>query len=331
MDRILATHTGSLIRPPELLAFLAAKERGQELRRGGLPEDACAPPLTTSSTSRSRWGSTCPTTARWARPAGSRTCTSGSAGSRSARSSSRAGPCIPRVGTARRSPAPIPRWTRSRTPASTSRTPPPRARCPTRRPRPPAKGVAWVCTGPLTYDRAAVDRDIANFKAALAEHEHDIVDGFLPVVAPASAYWLLNEYYAGEEEFMFALADALARGVPGDRRRRAAGPGRRRGDDARGGHDDVARAVVGRLPPVGRPARARAQPRARGPARGPRPLPRVLGQLARPACVRPGAQGRGRPDPGRERRRPTSWSRPTPGTSTSGGCGRKCRCPRARS
>jgi 5-methyltetrahydropteroyltriglutamate--homocysteine methyltransferase len=31
MDRILATHTGSLIRPPELLAFLAAKERGQEI------------------------------------------------------------------------------------------------------------------------------------------------------------------------------------------------------------------------------------------------------------------------------------------------------------
>ncbi len=31
MDRILATHTGSLIRPPELLKFLAAKERGQEV------------------------------------------------------------------------------------------------------------------------------------------------------------------------------------------------------------------------------------------------------------------------------------------------------------
>ena len=29
MDRILATHTGSLIRPPELLQFLAAKERGE--------------------------------------------------------------------------------------------------------------------------------------------------------------------------------------------------------------------------------------------------------------------------------------------------------------
>src|SRR2546423_14835080 len=31
MDRILATHTGSLIRPPELLSFLAAKEAGQDV------------------------------------------------------------------------------------------------------------------------------------------------------------------------------------------------------------------------------------------------------------------------------------------------------------
>ena len=29
MGKILATHTGSLIRPPELLAFLAAGERGE--------------------------------------------------------------------------------------------------------------------------------------------------------------------------------------------------------------------------------------------------------------------------------------------------------------
>src|SRR5581483_2358153 len=31
MDRILATHTGSLIRPPELMALLGAKERGQDV------------------------------------------------------------------------------------------------------------------------------------------------------------------------------------------------------------------------------------------------------------------------------------------------------------
>ena len=35
MDRILATHTGSLIRPPELLAYLAAKERGQAIDEDG--------------------------------------------------------------------------------------------------------------------------------------------------------------------------------------------------------------------------------------------------------------------------------------------------------
>ncbi len=35
MDRILATHTGSLIRPPDLLAFLAAKERGQDVDEAG--------------------------------------------------------------------------------------------------------------------------------------------------------------------------------------------------------------------------------------------------------------------------------------------------------
>ena len=70
------------------------------------------------------------------------------------------------------------------------------------------QGVAWVCTGPLTYDRAAVDRDIANSRRH-SPGQRASSTAFLPVVAPASAYWLLNEYYAGEEEFMFALADAL--------------------------------------------------------------------------------------------------------------------------
>ena len=34
-------------------------------------------------------------------------------------------------------------------------------------------------------------------------------DVFLPVVAPASVYWLQNEYYPTEEEFVYAVADAL--------------------------------------------------------------------------------------------------------------------------
>jgi 5-methyltetrahydropteroyltriglutamate--homocysteine methyltransferase len=67
--------------------------------------------------------------------------------------------------------------------------------------------VEWVCTGPIGYDPAAIQRDIGNLKRALAGD--DELEGFLPVVAPASAYWLANEHYATDEEFVYGLADAL--------------------------------------------------------------------------------------------------------------------------
>jgi 5-methyltetrahydropteroyltriglutamate--homocysteine methyltransferase len=71
----------------------------------------------------------------------------------------------------------------------------------------PVQGKIWVCTGPIRYDRSALDRDIANLQSAL--EDVDTVGAFLPVVAPASTYWLENEYYASDDEFVFALADAL--------------------------------------------------------------------------------------------------------------------------
>jgi 5-methyltetrahydropteroyltriglutamate--homocysteine methyltransferase len=74
--------------------------------------------------------------------------------------------------------------------------------------RPGAPSV-WVCTGPMTYNRAAIDRDLVNFKVALEGSGRDISQTFLPVVAPASAYWLANEYYPTDEEFVYALADVL--------------------------------------------------------------------------------------------------------------------------
>jgi 5-methyltetrahydropteroyltriglutamate--homocysteine methyltransferase len=76
-------------------------------------------------------------------------------------------------------------------------------------PKPGAKPLVrrYVVTGPLKYDTAALERDIANLKRSLEGVDH--VDAFLPVVAPASAYWLDNEHYGSEEEFVFALADAL--------------------------------------------------------------------------------------------------------------------------
>jgi 5-methyltetrahydropteroyltriglutamate--homocysteine methyltransferase len=70
-----------------------------------------------------------------------------------------------------------------------------------------AEAKAWVCTGPIEYDPTAIRADIARFRAALTGV--DVADAFLPVVAPASVYWLRNEHYATEEELVYALADAL--------------------------------------------------------------------------------------------------------------------------
>jgi 5-methyltetrahydropteroyltriglutamate--homocysteine methyltransferase len=73
------------------------------------------------------------------------------------------------------------------------------------------RGRNWalpVCVGPLTYTgQEAIKTDIANFKAALAAAGVD--QGFMTSVAPGSASRIGNTYYASEEEFIFACADAM--------------------------------------------------------------------------------------------------------------------------
>src|SRR4051794_35386081 len=69
--------------------------------------------------------------------------------------------------------------------------------------------IQWVCTGPITYiGQAAVQRDIANLKAALADI--DAAEAFLPAISPSNVQSLfINEYYASDDEFQAAIADAL--------------------------------------------------------------------------------------------------------------------------
>ena len=78
--------------------------------------------------------------------------------------------------------------------------------------RAPAPPTQWVCTGPIAYiGQAALQRDIANFKAALDGLDTEMVtEAFMPVAAPASIEpGRLNEHYPSEEAYVFALADAL--------------------------------------------------------------------------------------------------------------------------
>jgi 5-methyltetrahydropteroyltriglutamate--homocysteine methyltransferase len=65
------------------------------------------------------------------------------------------------------------------------------------------------CIAPLTYTGAEnLQVDIANFKAAL--EGIDDRDAFLPAVAPGSIeHWLWNEHYATQEEFIYAIAEAM--------------------------------------------------------------------------------------------------------------------------
>lgn len=63
-------------------------------------------------------------------------------------------------------------------------------------------------TAPVTYKgEDALQADIANLRAALAAHPG--VEGFMTAVAPGSFGREQNRYYASQEEFLYAIADAM--------------------------------------------------------------------------------------------------------------------------
>jgi 5-methyltetrahydropteroyltriglutamate--homocysteine methyltransferase len=66
-----------------------------------------------------------------------------------------------------------------------------------------------VCTGALAYTgHSELQRDLANFRAALAGVEGK--EAFLPANTPGTIeHWLANEHYAGDEAFLFAIAEAM--------------------------------------------------------------------------------------------------------------------------
>ena len=64
------------------------------------------------------------------------------------------------------------------------------------------------CIAPLAWKDRAYERDIANLKAALAEV--DVEEGFLPSPSPGIIVMRIpNQYYKTEEEYLFAVADAM--------------------------------------------------------------------------------------------------------------------------
>jgi 5-methyltetrahydropteroyltriglutamate--homocysteine methyltransferase len=65
-----------------------------------------------------------------------------------------------------------------------------------------------TCTGPIKYTgQAIVHHDIDNLKAALGGI--GIEDAFMTAVSPATMQILANEYYKSQEEYTWALAEAI--------------------------------------------------------------------------------------------------------------------------
>jgi 5-methyltetrahydropteroyltriglutamate--homocysteine methyltransferase len=75
--------------------------------------------------------------------------------------------------------------------------------------QPGARHVHMVCTGPIAYrGHAQLARDIANFRAALAAVK--VEEAFIPAISPANVEdWQRNAYYKSQEEYLYAIADAL--------------------------------------------------------------------------------------------------------------------------
>jgi len=71
------------------------------------------------------------------------------------------------------------------------------------------RAALWpVCVSKLTYTgHAAIQSDIANFKAAL--QAAGVEEGFMTSIAPGSASRIANRYYKTDEEFLYACADAM--------------------------------------------------------------------------------------------------------------------------
>jgi 5-methyltetrahydropteroyltriglutamate--homocysteine methyltransferase len=68
---------------------------------------------------------------------------------------------------------------------------------------------ADVCVAPIVYtDEHSIKRDIQHLKQAASSS--GVEEAFLPVVAPASAAFNgVNDYYKTDEEYVYALAEAL--------------------------------------------------------------------------------------------------------------------------
>jgi len=186
-DRILTTHVGSLVRPPDLLEKLRPKETGQPYDQQELAA-AVRRSIVEVVEKQVEAGIDIPSDGEYGKP--------NFAGYVNQRLS----------GFERRernpNESPILNWGRDRKAFLEFYQEYDRA----------TRNIAVdpvVCTGPISYTgQAAVQSDIETFKATL--DRADVEEAFIPAVAPGTVEGQRrNEYYPTVEEYLFAIADAM--------------------------------------------------------------------------------------------------------------------------
>jgi len=75
--------------------------------------------------------------------------------------------------------------------------------------KPTAQSMEMICTGPVVYKgHALLQRDLDNLKAAVAANK--VEEAFVPAISPCDvAGNQKNAYYKTDEEFLYAIADAM--------------------------------------------------------------------------------------------------------------------------
>jgi len=187
-DRILTSHVGSLIRPPELLEFLAAKQAGKPI-----DQKAHEAALTR----------TVAAVVQQQAEAGVDVVSDGEFG----KAISWSQYALERLSGFERRPVPAGQRSSFARGADRDNFAEFYAELDGRE----GPSMRWdsACVGPIKYTgQDALKRDIDNFKAALARSK--VVEGFLPVAAPSSVIPdRKNEYYPSAEACQQAIAEAM--------------------------------------------------------------------------------------------------------------------------
>jgi len=199
VNRILTTHAGSLVRPPEIIEAMRAKETGQPYDETALAAHVCSSVVAVVR-QQAEVGVDIPSDGEQGKSSFFRYTYDRLTGLTPARL--QPGASQPPVGKDRQDFA---AFYAQYDPLAQSMWLPPSV---SRSHMPMGIGRA-VCTGPVNYTgQAAVQSDIANFTAALAGV--NVAEAFIPAAAPTMIqYGSRNAYYPNDEAYVYALADAM--------------------------------------------------------------------------------------------------------------------------